>query len=325
MAVNITPLANDTPFWNNLVYADSGAGKTVLAGSDKRVLFIAPEDDGTMSALRMGSKADKIKVREYPDFVEAVNYLYDHPEILAKYDVLSIDSLTELQPMIMRYILKVQKAERLSKGQDPDKPQIQDYGTLHNMFDKMIRSLNDLPVNVLYTALARKVEDADHNEFLVPEISGKDYGIAMKTVALMTCYGYLRTEIHDVPAPTEENPNNTKPVKRRVIYWEDTGTIRGKDRTMTLAPYTVNATLQHIRLAIDGVAVRNAEGRIVKKRPEEAPHIEPAPVVIEKGVESDESATVEPDVVEAPAPQQDSEQETQSDDSVIDLVEPVQA
>jgi hypothetical protein len=121
-------------------------------------------------------------------------------------------------------------------------------------------------VNVLYTALSRKVEDADHNEFLVPEISGKDYGVAMKIVALMTSYGHLRVEIVEVPAPTEDNPDMTKMVKRRTIYWEDTGTIRAKDRTTRLAPFTVNAKLKQIRLAIDGEMKRNSVGKIVEWR-----------------------------------------------------------
>lgn len=265
MTPQIIKLSDDVPFWNNLIYADSGAGKTVLAGSDRRVLFIAPEDSGTLSALRMGSNASKIKVKDWPDLIAAYEYLYDHPEILAEFDVLAIDSVTEMQAMCMRYLLKMSRADKLQRDQDPDQPQLQEYGKLHILFEKMVRAFNDLPVNVLYTALARKVEDADHNEFLVPEIQGKDYGIAMKIVALMTSYGYLRVEIVDVPDPTDENPNRTRQVKQRTIYWEDTGTIRGKDRTNALAPYTTNATLQQIRRAIKGELVRNAEGRIVKR------------------------------------------------------------
>jgi len=261
--IEIVDLADDIPKWNILIHADSGAGKTVFAGSDDRVLFIAPEDSGTLSALRMGSKAQKIRVRHWNDIREAVEYLEANPDILARYDVLAVDSLTEMQKMCMAAILEASRAERLSKGQDPDTPQIQDYGKLHVLFENLVRRINELNVNVLYTALSRKVEDADHNEFLVPEITGKDYGVAMKIVALMTSYGHLKVELVEVPAPTEENPDLTKVVKRRTIYWEDTGTIRAKDRTTRLAPFTVNAKLKQIRLAIDGDMVRNSAGKIV--------------------------------------------------------------
>lgn len=263
MTIQIVDLADDVPKWNILIHADSGAGKTVFAGSDDRVLFIAPEDSGTLSALRMGSTAQKIRVRHWNDIKEAVEYLEDNPDILANYDVLAVDSLTEMQKMCMAAILEAARPERLSKGQDPDTPQIQDYGKLHVLFENLVRRINELDVNVLYTALSRKVEDADHNEFLVPEITGKDYGVAMKIVALMTSYGHLRVELVEVPAPTEDNPELTKLVKRRTIYWEDTGTIRAKDRTTRLAPFTVNAKLKQIRLAIDGTMSRNSVGKIV--------------------------------------------------------------
>lgn len=261
--IEIVDLADDIPKWNILIHADSGAGKTVFAGSDDRVLFIAPEDSGTLSALRMGSKAQKIRVRHWNDIRQAVEYLEDNPDVLAKYDVLAVDSLTEMQKMCMAAILEANRSERLSKGQDPDTPQIQDYGKLHVLFENLVRRINELDINVLYTALSRKVEDADHNEFLVPEITGKDYGVAMKIVALMTSYGHLRVELVEVAAPTEDNPDMTKMVKRRTIYWEDTGTIRAKDRTTRLAPFTVNAKLKQIRLAIDGTMVRNIAGKIV--------------------------------------------------------------
>lgn len=279
MTVEIIKLAEDVPYSNVLVYGDSGSGKTVLAGSDERVLFIAPEDSGTLSALRMGSKADKIPVHEWLDVQNALNYLYDHPEITEKYDWVVIDSAPEMQSMCMRYILKIQRQERIARDQDPEQPQIQDYGKQHILFDKMIRGFNDLPTNVLYTATARKVEDADGNEFLVPDIAGKDYGIAMKTVALMTSYGYLKVEIIDKPAPTTEQPNRTRKVKQRVIYWEDTGTIRGKDRTTRLAPKTIlpsKMALKHLRGLIDGTE------KAVTPAPKPEPKIESVEGELEK-------------------------------------------
>lgn len=302
MTIQIVDLADDVPKWNILIHADSGAGKTVFAGSDDRVLFIAPEDSGTLSALRMGSTAQKIRVRHWNDIKEAVEYLEDNPDILAKYDVLAVDSLTEMQKMCMAAILEASRSERLSKGQDPDTPQIQDYGKLHVLFENLVRRINELDINVLYTALSRKVEDADHNEFLVPEITGKDYGVAMKIVALMTSYGHLRVEIVEVPAPTEDNPELTKMVKRRTIYWEDTGTIRAKDRTTRLAPFTVNAKLKQIRLAIDGEMQRNSAGKIidpsaaVKKVTVKAPRkveVQASPQP-DNGVGSDAEADVPP-------------------------------
>jgi hypothetical protein len=261
----ISKLSETKPFWNVLIYADSGTGKTVFAGSDLKVLFIAPEDDGLLSAQRMGSSADKIAVEKWEDIKAAYDYFSENPEQLADYNVLSIDSITEMQFLAKDYVLRMGKDEKIRRGQDPEKLQLQDYGVLHELVENMVRGFNDLPVNVLWTATSKKVEDADGNEFLVPELQGKkDYGIAMKMVALMTSYGYMRVEVNEVLAPTEDDPNNIKAVKRRVIYWEDSGTVRGKDRTLALTPFTVNLTLQAMRLAIAGKMKRNPDGTMSK-------------------------------------------------------------
>jgi hypothetical protein len=269
----ITPISGEVNHWNILLFADSGAGKTVFAGSDNKVLFLATEDagrnSGTISAARMGSNANKIAVHGWEEVKNTYEWYEDHPEELKDVNVLAIDSLPEMQRLAKEYVLKVTAPEKIRKQQDPEKMQLSDYGIMHDLVENMVRGFNDLPVNVLYTATPKKVEDADKIEFMVPDIQGKgDYGMAMKIVALMTCYGFMRVETHDVPAPTDENPKATKAVRRRVFYWEDTGTIRGKDRTCSLAPFTINMTLQQMRLAIDGKMIRNSEGKIVKKNSE---------------------------------------------------------
>ena len=170
-----------------------------------------------------------------------------------------------MQYLAKDYVLRMTEDEKRRKGQDTTKMQIQDYGIMHELVENMVRGFNDLPVNVLWTATAKKVADADDNEFLVPDLQGKkEYGVALKMAALMTSYGYMRVEIHEVDAPTEEDPKAKKAIKRRVIYWEDSGTVRGKDRTNALKPFTVNMTLQQMRLAIAGKMVRNSEGKIDK-------------------------------------------------------------
>lgn len=254
----VRPLTNTEEYVNMLVFADSGTGKTVLAGSDDSVLFAAPEDDGLLSAKRMGSKADKYDINQWEDLMalhaDLLELVEDGEEIPYKW--LCIDSITEMQAMCMRYILRRVKAE--NPDRDPDIPAIQDWQRYYILFEKMVRAFNDLPVNVLWTALARKVEDADGNEFMVPEIQGKDYGIAMKTVSYMTCYGYMMREITEKEKPVDPNePDGEKKkikVRSRVIYFEDNGVFRGKDRTLALGAKFVlppKNALKAIREAIE--------------------------------------------------------------------------
>jgi hypothetical protein len=228
---------------NFLIYADSGAGKTVFAASGRRVLFLAPEDAGLLSPLELGYKFDKITVPTWNQLKEAYEWLYDNQDVLANYDWLVIDSITKMQQICMKAILDEERANRIARDQDPDQPQLQDYGKLYILLEKLVLGFNDLPVNVLYTSLGRLAEDPNGDEFLVPMIGSnklKDYRVSMKIAAEMTSYGHFKVEVVEksVPGTNGEEPRVVK-VKQRAIYWEDSGVYRGKDRTTRLTPKTV--------------------------------------------------------------------------------------
>lgn len=272
----VKPIKDDLLKWNIWVYADPGAGKTVLASSDAKVLMWVPEVDGIMSAQTFGkgTTADRTLMHSFDDLLNAVTWYEENQDELDQWDVLSVDSISEMQYLTKQYVLDQNADAKRRKDQNPDKMQVQDYGEMHEELEAIIRRINDLPINVFYTATAKMVEDADENKFLVPDLQGKkDYGVALKIASLMTSFGYMRTEIHDVevkPEPGEDDSDSEeksekkyKQVKRRVIYFEDTGTIRGKDRTNKLKPFIINPTLAQIRKAVSGEMVRNAEGRIV--------------------------------------------------------------
>jgi len=263
----IKPLADDILYWNNLIYGDPGCGKTVFAGSDVRVLYVVPEKDGLMSAQTMGSKAQRIICHSWEDLKNTYEWFDENPDELRDFDVMSIDSASEMQHLAKNYVLRMGADEKLRKGRDPDKMEIQDYGEMHNIMEMMVRGYNDLPINVLYTCTAKMVEGPDKEPFLVPDLQGKkEYGVAMKIASLMTCYGYMRVETHDVPDTSDPENKKLKKVRRRVIYWEDTGTIRGKDRSNALKPFTINMNLQQMRRAIrPGDFVRRSDGFMVKK------------------------------------------------------------
>jgi len=134
------------------------------------------------------------------------------------------------------------------------------------MLLRFVKKMNALPVNILWLAWDRKETDADGEDFFCPEIHGKGYGIAMQVAAQMTSYGYMQVKSRRVPV-TKADPNDaskrvkvidpkTKKEKTtlafdRYIYWQDIQTVRGKDRTMALAPYTKNLTLKQIRERVE--------------------------------------------------------------------------
>jgi hypothetical protein len=328
--VQIIPAGAEKTPLNLMVYADSGAGKTVFAASVPRVLFIAPEDTGIISAVNLGYKFDKITVKSWSDFVRAYEYCYDNmDELVKKYDWFAIDSITKMQEICLTELVESQAAARKAKDQDPDLPQIQDYQKLYILINRMVLAFNDLPVNVIYTALARNVEDPDGNEFLMPMIGSNkatDYRVAMQVASHMTSYGYFKIEIVEKPAPTEDDPKKTRKVKQRVIFWEDTGAYRGKDRTTRLTPKTVlpgKNALDFVAKVANGVLDRSGEPIVAKPVPAKkapakkvAPHSgipvesgSPAAKVAQKPVPEDKLARNDSDSISAvtdipPAPKE---------------------
>lgn len=234
---------------NLMIYGDSGVGKTQLAGSDDKVLFVAPEDnsDGLLSAKLAGSTAEKWPIKKWDDLAEAFNYLYHLDEI--PYNWVVIDSLTEMQMMAMRGILDAAIDENPSR--DPDIPQLQDWQKYYEMVKRMIKAFNALDVNVLYTALSRVAEDPDGVEYLLPDLQGKKDNYAKQVSSWMTSFGYMSVKRKKV-----EGEDGAKPVfvDERRITWRDTGLVKGKDRTNALAPFTTvegKHPLRDIRLAIE--------------------------------------------------------------------------
>lgn len=257
-APEVISLDEDEDTFNLMVYGAAGSGKTVFAGSDDNVLFLAPEDDGTISAKRQGSTAKKWTVNSFSDLVEALDRIEDNIDE-AKKDIkwIAIDSITRMQKETMRAILEAAVEENPER--DPDIPQMQDWQKYQNMFLRVVQGFNDLPINVIWTALVRSEEDEEGDDFLVPDIQGKGYQMAMTVASYMTSYGCIKAEEKIVKRNGEVvRDENGEPKKRvvRTITWTDTGSIRGKDRTDVLAPKTVDLTLKQIHQLITGQATR---------------------------------------------------------------------
>jgi hypothetical protein len=229
---NIISLQDEDEAYNLLIYADSGVGKTVFAGSDDDVLFIAPEDNGTLSAKRMGSSAQKWKVNGWDDISASYKWLNSLETIPFNWIVL--DSLTEMQDMCMMQILK--EGVEMNPGRDPDVPQLQDWQPYFRRVERMIKSFNDLPVNVLYTALQMDEENDEGDRVVLPMIQGKGTQYSKKVCGWMTSFGHMR--VARKPAGVDEE-GNKKYEEYRVIQWKASKTVMAKDRTRCLEPRTI--------------------------------------------------------------------------------------
>jgi AAA domain-containing protein len=254
----IVELEAISPHPNLLVFAKSGAGKTVWACSDDSVLVLNCEPEGTLSAKQLGSKAKEWTCRTYKDFVAAVEWLkglVDRDEPIP-FKVISIDSITALQKLLMRDILDGVISVKPHRDADiPDRPE---YLKNQLVIQRIVKEVNDLPVMVVWTSLVRKETDPEGNDFLFPAVQGKGYEIAQSILAMMTSFGYLYVKVRrnkDSGKPIID-PTTKAPIRDRYIMWEDSGVMQGKDRTCVLGPYTRNLTLKQVRERIENAGIQ---------------------------------------------------------------------
>lgn len=229
---SIIDLQDEDEYHNLLIYADSGIGKTVFCGSDDGVLFIAPEDNGTLSAKRFGSRAKKWKINSWSDIVEAYEWLYAQEPIPFNWVVL--DSLTEMQEMCMRQILD--EAYEINPGRDPDVPQLQDWQPYFERFRRLVKGFNSLPVNIVYTALQKEEENDDGDKVVMPMIQGKGTQFSKQVASWMTSFGQMRVQ-RTKKGVDEEGTAVYE--EYRVIQWKASKAVMAKDRTRCLEPKTI--------------------------------------------------------------------------------------
>jgi hypothetical protein len=258
---NIIDLQDEDEYINLLVYADSGVGKTVFAGSDDDVLFIAPEDNGTISAKRLGSTAKKWQIHNWTDIQAAYKWLESLDTI--PFNWVALDSLTEMQQMCMRFLLN--EGVRMNPSRDPDVPQLQDWIPYFEKVRKMVKAFCSLEVNVIFTALQQDEEDEDGNKVVLPMMQGRGTQYAKQVASWMTSFGQMKL----ARRKNGTNDDGTdKWEEVRVITWSNTKTIMAKDRTLCLEPRTINLSLKEIRELLESGPKPVPEPRAIPKNPQ---------------------------------------------------------
>lgn len=222
---------------NILVYGDSGVGKTVLAGTAPKSLFLSTET-GTISAKRQKSKSKVWRIKSWQDLEEAYKYLAadDHG-----FEWVNLDSVTKMQQQLIRDTLDKRVEKR--GDSDPDIPEIADHQKFQNKFKRFMTAFIELPVNTLFTATAMRKEDEEGDDLVLPSIEGKGYGIANYACAEMDVVAYLGIT----------RDKATKQTVRRLLC-QPTPPYFAKDRYDCLGKYIDNPTMPMILDMIMGSA-----------------------------------------------------------------------
>jgi len=256
---------------NAMIVADSGWGKTVLAGTaDQRntdgpkALFLATEA-GTISASRKGSTADLWPIRDWNQLGLAYRF-FRYEGGCDQYQWVLLDSITEMQKLSMDAALR--KAVQENQTRDPDVPAIQDYMKVQQQTLNFLRRFNELPINCLYTALPYRLEDEAGNPYFLPALDGKQGGIAQQAM------GYMHVVGHGVKRIVKTEDNKQKMVRR--VMFQTSGPYRAKDRYGVLGRFMDDITIPQIEELINKGKPEDAKRTPLSQLPTRAGDVDPS-------------------------------------------------
>lgn len=226
---------------NILVYGPSGVGKTVLSAGAGLILAT---ESGLTSARRTGSKAKVWPLPGWEDMRRAYQWIKkNHAKPDFPFKWIAVDSLEELQAMALRWILDKNVEE--DEGRDPDLPSQGDHQKWQNMFKRMVKEMNAIPVDTIYTATVMQGETEKGDVLILPSFLGKGIGISSFVCAQMHAVGYMHLANVKVPKKDGE-PGEMVSVERRRIQWQAQPKVYAKDRSTMMGKYTDNLTLARI-------------------------------------------------------------------------------
>ena len=190
--LRIVKAAERAPFINMLVYGNSGMGKTRLGGSadavpSMRKVLIVDVEGGTLTLTHSHPNVDIVRVETWKEMQAVYDELYAGN---TGYNTVVLDSLTEIQKFNMYDVMSDLK--RQNPERSVDVPSMREWGINLEQMRKFVRAFRDMPVNTIFTALAKEEKNAKtgmvHKK---PSLSGK---LADEVAAFLdiVCYMYVK-------------------------------------------------------------------------------------------------------------------------------------
>lgn len=207
------------------MYGDPGVGKTYLAGTaqdheDTRPVLIIDVEGGTVT-LRHRTDIDVVSVRA----ITQIKEIYDQLTKEQYYKTVVIDSLTELQKLDMRDIMRELVSRKPER--DPDVPDQREWGKSGEHIRSIVRAFRDLPCNTIMTALAATVQADSGAITYHPDLPGK---LRAHIPGFMDIVGYMYVV------------QDGEVIQRR-LQVTPTRAIRAKDRTGNLGGVVENPSI----------------------------------------------------------------------------------
>jgi len=159
----ITSLSERQHFKNWLIYGDSGAGKTVLAGTAERNLFLTFDAEGTESAKAHGSTAQEWVMTDWKTFNEEAYEYFALGTGCEDFEWVTVDTISEGEDVCWRDYLAYMH-EKKPSTRSIYKPSLDDYAPVWNRVKATVDKWNRLPINVLYTAHVLPLDQYDEEK-----------------------------------------------------------------------------------------------------------------------------------------------------------------
>lgn len=211
-----------------LIYGEPGAGKTYLCGTaqddeDTRpILFLDVE--GGSTTLRRRKDVDVLQIRSITQIEETHNEIFRNP---GYYKTVIVDSLTELQKLDIRTVMKILKESSNNPDRiDEEVPDQRGWGKSGNRVSRIVRAYKDLPVNTIMTCLLATEQEKDGQ--------GKDSDVVKLYYPSLP--GKLKSEIpgyFDVVGFLQAQADSQGNIKRS-LQVAKTKKVVAKDRTANL-------------------------------------------------------------------------------------------
>jgi hypothetical protein len=225
----VSPIADHVDYLNIFVYGDPGAGKTVLAGSadvvpEMRPVLVIDIEGGTFSLRDRYPDVDVVRVQSWKDMQKVYDALYRGE---GGYRTVVLDSLTEIQKFSMYGIMT--ELIRENPDRDFDVPGLREWGKNISQTRRLVQAFRDLPMNVIFTALAAVDKDPKTGKVVIkPSLSGK---LAMEVGGFVDILLYMYIKVID-----------NEP--QRLLLSAGTGKEIAKDRSDRLPPVIETPTMQ---------------------------------------------------------------------------------